>query len=112
MNLRPLIIAVVWLCTWPLVWLEAEWVALWPSVAALVAVFLLNRSITGLLIGASAGLLLLADGNPFRAFVSGFSDHLIPVLQSSWNLSVLIFTLLLGGFVELLERGGGIRALM
>jgi Na+/H+ antiporter NhaC len=92
--------------------LGVEWMALWPSMVALLSVFLLNRSITGLLIGAGAGLVLLADGNPFRAFVSGFSDHLIPVLQSSWNLSVLIFTLLLGGFAELLERGGGIQALL
>ncbi|WP_372845298.1 Na+/H+ antiporter NhaC family protein [Pontiella sp.] len=109
---RPLIVFVIWLCTWLPVLTDAGWKALWPSFVALVSVFLLNRSIAGLLTGASAGLILLADGNPFRAFVSGFQDHLIPVLQSSWNLSVLIFTLLLGGFVALLEKGGGIQALM
>ncbi|VGO18474.1 Na+/H+ antiporter NhaC family protein [Pontiella sulfatireligans] len=112
MKVRPLIVLIVWLCTWLVVLTDASWTALWPSVVALVSVFLLNRSLSGLLIGASAGLILLANGNPFNAFVSGFSDHLIPVLQSAWNLSVLIFTLLLGGFVALLEKGGGIQALM
>jgi tetracycline resistance efflux pump len=112
MKARPVVVFLFWLCTWLFVLTDSGLKALWPSIVALVAVFLLNRSISGLLIGASAGLVLLSDGNPFRAFVSGFSDHLIPVLQSSWNLSVLIFTLLLGGFVALLEKGGGIRAMM
>ena len=112
LKTRSLIVCIIWLCTWLLVLTDASWKALWPSIVALVSVFLLNRSIAGLLTGASAGLVLLANGNPFRAFVSGFEDHLIPVLQSSWNLSVLIFTLLLGGFVALLEKGGGIQSLM
>lgn len=112
MKIRSLIVFIVWLCTWLVLLTDASWKALWPSIVALISVFLLNRSITGLLTGASAGLILLANGNPFKAFVSGFADHLIPVLQSSWNLSVLIFTLLLGGFVALLEKGGGIQALM
>ncbi len=112
MKVRPVIVFIIWLCSWPLLLLDADWTSLWPSIVALVSVFLLNRSMTGLLIGASAGLILLSDGNPFTAFITGFSEHLIPVLQSAWNLSVLIFTLLLGGFVALLERGGGIQALM
>jgi hypothetical protein len=72
----------------------------------------MNRTITGLLQGAAAGLILLNNGNPIAAIGSLFSDHLFPVLGSLWNLSVLVFTLLLGGFVSVLEKDGGIQTLM
>jgi Na+/H+ antiporter NhaC len=98
--------------SWFIILIDSSWTALWPSVVALITVFLLNRAITGLLLGAAAGLLLLHNGNPLSAAVSLFTEHLIPVLSSTWNLSVLVFTLLLGGFAALLEKGGGIQALM
>jgi len=111
MKSRVVIVLLCWMLTWLLVPLEARWVALWPSVVALLAVFLLNRAITGLVLGAGAGMILLANGNPVDAAVSGVVDHLIPALQSTWNLSVLAFTFMLGGFAALLEKGGGLQAL-
>lgn len=105
------VVGVLLLITGILTAADFAWVALWPSGVALVAVFLLNRTITGLLLGAGAGLILLNDGHPGRAVVSLFSDHLFPVLGSSWNLSVLAFTLLLGGFAALIEKGGGLQLL-
>jgi tetracycline resistance efflux pump len=86
--------------------------ALWPSIAGLTAVFLTQNALTGLLIGSLAGSLLLTGGNPVTAFAEFFSRHLIPALQSKWNLSVLIFTLLLGGFSALIEAGRGLDALL
>ena len=112
MKARICIVLVVWLLTWPILWAKLPFLPLWPSMVALLAVFLLGRAMTGLLVGASAGLILLSGGNPVSAFISGFQNHLIPSLQSSWNISVIIFTLLLGGFVALLEKGGGIGALI
>ena len=60
--------------------------ALWPSIAGLTAVFLTQNALTGLLIGSLAGSLLLTGGNPVTAFAEFFSRHLIPALQSKWNL--------------------------
>jgi tetracycline resistance efflux pump len=102
----------LWLLTWIFAWIDLPILALWPSVLALSSVLLLRKVIGGLLVGGSAGAILLANGNPIKAFLVFFTDHLIPALQSGWNLSVLIFTLLLGGFVALIEKGGGIQALV
>ena len=41
-----------------------------------------------------------------------FIDHLFSLMNNRWNLSVILFTLLLGGFAELLERGGGFNVLI
>ncbi len=94
-----------------LIWEDTIIGALWPSLLAITAVLLTHRVISGLLLGAFAGAILIAGGNPFLAFESLFTEHLIPSLQSKWNVSVVIFTLVLGGFVALLERGGGFQAL-
>tara|TARA_B100001123_G_scaffold413955_1_gene512847 strand:- start:2963 stop:4558 length:1596 start_codon:yes stop_codon:yes gene_type:complete len=109
---RKILVLCLWLATW--IFVTSDWSikALWPSLLGLLSVFLLGRVIAGLLIGASAGAILLAQGNPITAFLSFFTDHLIPALQSGWNISVLLFTLMLGGFVALIEKGGGIHALL
>ncbi|MDF7799184.1 Na+/H+ antiporter NhaC family protein [Pontiellaceae bacterium B1224] len=112
MKIRFIIVMILFLGTWLVGLSDAPWIALWPSVVALASVFILSRTILGLLLGMGAGLVLLADGNPVMALGSFFTVHLLPVFSSTWNLSVLAFTLLLGGFAALLERGGGIQALM
>jgi len=109
---KKVLVFTLWLATWILVSTDFAWKALWPSILGLLSVLLLRKVIAGLLIGGSAGAILLNQGNPLTAFTALFTDHLIPALQSSWNISVLIFTLLLGGFVSLIEKGGGIQALL
>jgi Na+/H+ antiporter NhaC len=91
---------------------EWEALSLLPSLVAILSVVLLRNALLGLLIGSFSGVVLLAKGNLAEAFIQFFNKHLIPALQSEWNLSVLIFTLLLGGFAALLEKGRGFEALL
>ena len=109
---KKLLVLILWLATWIFVATDWDIKALWPSILGLSSVLLLRRVISGLLIGGSAGAILLSNGNPFDAFMAFFTIHLIPALQSGWNISVLLFTLMLGGFVALIEKGGGIQALL
>ena len=92
--------------------LDAPALSLWPSLVAIVSVVLLRSALAGLFTGAICGAVLLSGGNPVEAFTAFFTDHLLPSLQSEWNLSVLIFTLLLGGFAALLERGRGFEGIL
>jgi Na+/H+ antiporter NhaC len=86
--------------------------SLWPSIVALLSVILFRSALVGLLFGAISGVILMSKGNPVEAFTSFFSKILLPALTSEWNVSVLIFTLLLGGFAALLEKGGGFDAIL
>jgi len=86
--------------------------SLWPSIVTLTVALLLRRVLLGLMAGSLAGVIILAEGNIFEAFVSFFRDHLIPALQSPWKISAILFTFLLGGFSALVERGGGLQALV
>ncbi|MFT7489877.1 MAG: tetracycline resistance efflux pump [Candidatus Promineifilaceae bacterium] len=86
--------------------------ALWPAIVALTTVFLLRSVLAGLFLGAACGALLQTQGRPVAAYVALINDHMIPSLQSSWNVSVVIFTLLMGGFVALIEAGGGLSGVL
>jgi len=86
--------------------------AVWPSVVALALVFSTRNVLMGLLGGAVAGAALLADGRLWEVPLQLVERHLLPNFGSSWKTGAVIFTLLLGGFVHLLERGGVLQALL
>ena len=85
--------------------------AIWPSVVAVALAFITRDIYSSLFLGAFAGAILLADGNIATAFVDLFAKHMIPPLTDRWNVSALAFSLMMGGFVELLNRIGGMQAL-
>ncbi|MGJ8637809.1 MAG: Na+/H+ antiporter NhaC family protein [Opitutaceae bacterium] len=65
-----------------------------------------------MLSSACSGALLLSGGSPL-----GFIEQLVlqqfwPIFGSSWKLSAILFTLILGGFVALVEKGGGLQGLV
>ncbi|MEM9227232.1 MAG: hypothetical protein AAGA45_04625, partial [Verrucomicrobiota bacterium] len=86
--------------------------AIWPSIVALVLVFLTRHALWGLLAGAAAGALLLASGNPWQAWLTLCSEHFGLQFSSTWKVGAIAFTLILGGFAGVLERGGGFKALV
>lgn len=86
--------------------------AIWPSVAALILVFTTRNVLMGLFGGALVGAILLADGRVWEVPLQLVETHLLPNFNSSWKTGAIIFTLLLGGFVHLLERGGVLQALL
>ena len=91
--------------------LKASPVVLWPSVLAVGLAFVTRDIYLSLFLGAFSGALLLHGGNPWTAFHELLIGRLIPSLTDRWNISVLVFTLLMGGLVEVLNRNGGMAAL-
>jgi Na+/H+ antiporter NhaC len=91
---------------------EAMWRSLLPSVAALLIVVISRSALFGLLMGAVCGALLLAGGQFLGALQHMCFQQFWPIFGSSWKLSAMLFTLILGGFVALVEAGGGLQALV
>ncbi len=98
--------------SWPLALHEASLRALWPSVVALGLVLLWRRVLTGLTLGALAGCVILANGQPIEALTILGRDLFLPIWTNTWKLGALAFTLILGGTAALIERGGGLSALL
>ncbi len=86
--------------------------AIWPSLVALSVVILSRSALVGLLVGASCGAILLADGSLVDSIKHLIYVQLYPIFSSSWKISAILFTLILGGFVALLEAGGGLQGLV
>ena len=86
------------------------WQALWPSAAALIVVFSARSAFLGLLVGAISGAILLTKGSPVVTLQYLLIEQFLPIFSSPWKMSALVFTLILGGFVALLEAGGGLQA--
>ena len=84
---------------------------IWPSIVAVVLAFLTRDIYVSLFLGAFSGAILLNDGNIFRAFIDLFAKHLVPVLADPWKVSVILFSFMMGGFVEVLNRNGSMQAL-
>ena len=86
--------------------------AIWPSLVALSVVILSRSALVGLLVGASCGAILLADGSLVDSIKQFIYGQFYPIFSSSWKISAILFTLILGGFVSLLEAGGGLQGLV
>ena len=91
---------------------ESMWRSLWPSAAALSIVLLSRSALTGLLTGAVCGAVLLSGGSLLGALEQLLWQQFWPIFGSSWKLSAILFTLILGGFVALVEAGGGLQSLV
>ena len=91
---------------------SGESTAEWPTIVTLGLAFLTRQVLLSLLGGTLSGVALLEQGQLSSIPESLLTDHLLPALQSSWNISVILFTLLMGGFVGLIKHGEGLSGLI
>ncbi|NLO82518.1 MAG: Na+/H+ antiporter NhaC family protein [Clostridiales bacterium] len=81
-----------------------------PPVIAIVLALITKEVYSSLFIGIVSGALLYANFNPLNAFDVMFSEGFIPALADSWNVGILIFLVVLGTIVCLMNRAGGSAA--
>lgn len=110
--MKKLFLGVIFLASWFWVWVDMPVQAVWPTVVALTVVVVTRKALLGLVAGAAAGAVLLADGHLWDAYVLLFAEHLAPHFSSSWKLGAVAFTLLMGGFAAVLEKGGGLQRML
>ncbi|MBR6256568.1 MAG: Na+/H+ antiporter NhaC family protein [Lachnospiraceae bacterium] len=88
---------------------DSIWALLPPLVAILLA--LITKEVySSLMIGIIAGGLLYAGFNPVLAMEHIFTEGMISQLSDSWNVGILIFLVVLGSIVMLMNRAGGSAA--
>lgn len=86
--------------------------ALWPTAVALAVILISRQAALGLFAGSMAGCFLLFGSDAGAAFKSLLVDHFFPSMQGSWRIGAIVFTLILGAFTVVIERGGGFRSLV
>ena len=88
---------------------DSVW-ALLPPLVAIILALITKEVYSSLMIGIIAGGLLYAGFNPVVAMEHIFKDGMIGQLSDPWNVGILIFLVVLGSIVMLMNRAGGSAA--
>ena len=88
----------------------ATYLALLPPVIAIVLALITKEVFSSLFVGVLAGALLATDFNPVGTLTAIVSDGFIASTADAWNAGILIFLVLLGMMVALINKAGGSRA--
>ena len=88
----------------------ATYLALLPPVIAIVLALITTEVFSALVLGILSGALLATDFNPVGTLTTIVSDGFVSSVADSWNAGILMFLVLLGMMVALINRAGGSRA--
>jgi len=84
--------------------------ALMPPVIAIVLALVTKEVYSSLFIGIVSAGLLVAEFKPIATLNTVLNDGFIGSLADSWNVGILIFLVLLGIIVSLINKAGGSKA--
>ena len=84
--------------------------ALLPAIIAILLALITKEVYSSLMIGIIAGGLLYAEFHPVVAMNHIFVDGMIGQIADPWNVGILIFLVVLGSVVMLMNRAGGSAA--
>ncbi len=83
--------------------------ALLPPIIAIALALLTKEVYSSLFVGILSGALIYANWNPWN-MVLGTFDTMIGKICDSWNIGILIFLVLLGMMVSMINKAGGSAA--
>lgn len=85
----------------------ATFMALVPPIIAIALALITKEVYSSLFVGVIAGALLYTNFDPVGTVTSVVNDGLISSVADSWNVGILIFLVLLGTIVALVNKAGG-----
>ncbi len=84
--------------------------ALLPPIIAIVLALVTKEVYSSLFVGILMGALFYAGFNPETAILHMFNDGFVSVLTDAYNMGILIFLVILGVMVSLMNKSGGSEA--
>ena len=88
----------------------ATFLALLPPLIAIVLALVTKEVYSSLFIGILSGALLATNFNPVKTLTTIVTDGFTANVADSWNAGILIFLVLLGMMVALINKAGGSQA--
>ena len=88
-----------------------SWIILIPTILTILVCLLTRKIFVGMFVGIFSACMILAGGNPLSALGMSF-DKLIGVLGSAWNVKIILFAILIGGMIKLMQVSGAVRGLI
>src|SRR5699024_2123163 len=94
---------------------EGSWLSILPPLVAIGIALTLRQELFALLLGSWCGAFLAGDLSFLRVFTSFFttlSSYIVPATADTSHMSIIIFTLLIGGMVGIITDNGGTRGVI
>ncbi|MGB0679392.1 MAG: hypothetical protein ACPGUV_07005, partial [Polyangiales bacterium] len=88
-----------------------SWFALLPALVAISLALLSRQILVALSAGIAVGAWLLSDFNPLAALLRLVDRFVLDAMADAEHVTILFFSLLLGGMVGIITRSGGGSAL-
>lgn len=89
------------------VFVTPAWLSLLPPVVTLAMSALLSQVLVALLAGIWCGATIVAHGDPFTGFLRTFDQYWVNAFVDDGHAGVLLFTIVLGGTIGVVQKGGG-----
>ncbi len=89
---------------------EKSFWSLTPSIIAISLALLTKEVYSALFMGIVTGSMLWCHFKPVKMFDKTFSGGVINVLSDTWNVGILVFLVILGMMVQLMNKTGGSKA--
>ncbi len=84
--------------------------ALTPPIIAIFLALITKEVYSSLFLGMLTGAMLNVDFDPERGMNQLFQGGIISVLSDKWNVGILVFLVILGTMVQMMNRAGGSAA--
>ncbi len=87
-----------------------NWLSILPPLIAIVLALLTKEVLLSLVIAIFVGS-TIASGSIITGFTDFLNKYLVGSLTDEWNISILIFCLLIGGLIGIIDKNGGTKGL-
>ena len=94
---------------------SAGWISILPPVIAIVIALTLRQVLLALFLGVWMGAWLVSGASlpaVFTTFFTSVSEYIIPSVADADHVSILVFSLLIGGMVGIIGANGGTRGIV
>ncbi len=88
------------------------WLSLFPPFLAILLALVLRQVLVALFAGVWIGAAIIAGYNPFNGFLNALTDYIARAPADPEKMSILIFSLMLGGMVGVISKMGGTQGIV
>lgn len=94
---------------------KPDWTSILPPILAIAIALILKQVLISLFLGVWLGAWLITGGSLsgiFTGFFDTISVYIVPGIADPDRVSIIVFTLLIGGMVGIITANGGIRGII
>jgi len=92
-----------------------SWTSILPPLLAIIAALICRQVMLALFLGIWLGAFLAGDislKNAVASFFTALTEYIVPAMSNKDHVSIIIFSLLIGGMIGIVSENGGMRGIV